>query len=192
MNLEKRLANPDWEAITFIADSSEGVNWKRIVKTDSEESGKLKAGSVTLHDPDYCAPPPWLSLKRAEEVYKLHFKNKKIPDFKNKKIASKIFWKTFKPKAQKPSDSDYSSFFSNGTKEPPKNMIKKVAKRKRVSLPSDTKIGLTGKKPKSKKNAARLKYYRKNKVSSILAKHPDITLADIKYDIKRGYAKIVS
>lgn len=195
-NWEKRMAKPDWEAITFIAEAPEGINWKRIIKTGSEESGRLKGGSVTLYDPMYCAPPPWLNLKRAEEVYRIHFEGKKIPDFKNRKTASKIFWEIFKPKAKKPSPDDYSPTYLKGIgslpgKEPPKDMIKKVAKRPRVPLPSDAKIGLTSKQPKSKKNIARLKYYRKNKVSSILAKHPDITLADIKYDIKRGYAEIV-
>ena len=44
---------------------------------------------------------------------------------------------------------------------------------------------------KSGKNIARLKLYRKSKVSTILAKNPEIKLGDIKYDIRNKYAEIV-
>jgi hypothetical protein len=70
-------------------------------------------------------------------------------------------------------------------------MTEQVATRKRVTIPSDAKIGATGKQPKSEKNIARLKFYRRAKLSSILEKNPEITLADIKYDIKYEYAEIV-
>ena len=70
-------------------------------------------------------------------------------------------------------------------------MTEQVTKRKRVTIPSDAKIGATGKQPKSEKNIARLKLYRRTKLSNILEKNPEVTLADIKYDIKCGYAEIV-
>ena len=65
-------------------------------------------------------------------------------------------------------------------------------KRARVTIEPTAKIGATGKQPKSEKNVARLALYRKSKLSTILEKHPEITLADIKYDIKCGYAEIVA
>tara|TARA_R110000824_G_scaffold65405_1_gene170338 strand:+ start:839 stop:1261 length:423 start_codon:yes stop_codon:yes gene_type:complete len=85
-------------------------------------------------------------------------------------------WKYFKPEKE----------------EKPLNTNKpQQVKRKRIVFPNETRIQATRKQPKSEKNIARLKLYRRTKLGSILERNPEVTLTDIKYDIKCGYAEIV-
>jgi hypothetical protein len=196
-----------WEAIVFVNNTPAGIDWTRIVSTTDRDVGKLKGGSASLLDPEKYAPPPWLTPNKAAEIWKLHTrKNKK---FKDKKEASLVFWKHFKTKAKKPKYEDFSKhhLIREGlwkeeeteavvsVREKPKRSLGadmvKQAKRKRMILSETAKIGATGKQPKSEKNIARLKLYRKSKVSTILAKNPEIKLGDIKYDIRNKYAEIV-
>ena len=86
-------------------------------------------------------------------------------------------WKYFKPeKEEKPLN---------------KSKPKTSSKRTLSVFPNETRIQATGKQPKSEKNIARLKLYRRTKLGGILERNPEVTLTDIKYDIKCGYAEIV-
>ena len=190
-----------WDAITFMNNTPSGIDWKRVVLTKDIEVGQLKGGSAHLYDPEKYVCPSWLSLKKATEIWKLHTgKNK---EFTSKEQTKAVFWKYFKKKAVKPIYEDFSPHYlkrigewkdddeSKNLNPVGADMTEQVTKRKRVTIPSDAKIGATGKQPKSEKNIARLKLYRRTKLSSILEKNPEVTLADIKYDIKCGYAEIV-
>ena len=197
-----------WDAITFMNNTPAGIDWTRIVLTKDTEVGRIKGGSAFLYNPEKYTSLGWLTCEKASEILKKHTGRRK--KFKDKEQAALALWKYFKPKAKKPVYEDFSPYHlkkigkwkdENGIKyppttEPPKNLLgadmtKQVEKRKRVAIPSDAKIGTTGKQPKSEKNIARIKLYRRSKVSTILSKNLEITLADIKYDIKRGYAEIV-
>ena len=200
-----------WDVITFMNNTPSGIDWTRIVLTTSTEVGQLRGGSAHFHDPEKYVCPSWLSLKKATEIWKLHTgKNK---EFTSKEQTKAVFWKYFKKKAVKPIYEDFSphhlkrvgewkddewkddetkwskSFLK--ARDANRHKDREVTKRKRVTIPSDAKIGATRKQPKSEKNIARLKLYRRTKLSNILEKNPEVTLADIKYDIKCGYAEIV-
>ena len=189
-----------WDAITFMNNTPAGIDWKRIVLTKDIEVGQLKGGSAHLYHPEKYVCPSWLNLKKASEIWKIHTgKNK---EFTSKEQTKAVFWKYFKKKAVKPIYEDFSPHYlkrigewkddeSKNLNPVGADMTEQPAKRKRVTIPSDAKIGTTGKQPKSEKNIARLKLYRRTKLSSILEKNPEVTLADIKYDIKCGYAEIV-
>ena len=201
-NGEKRMEERDSCAvITFMNNTPSGIDWTRIVLTTSTEVGQLRGGSAHFHDPEKYVCPSWLSLKKATAIWKLHTgKNK---EFTSKEHLKVVFWKYFKKKAVKPIYEDFSPHYlkrigewkdddeSKNLNPVGADMTEQVTKRKRVTIPSDAKIGATGKQPKSEKNIARLKLYRRTKLSSILEKNPEVTLADIKYDIKCGYAEIV-
>lgn len=190
-----------WDAITFMNNTPAGIDWKRIVLTKDIEVGQLKGGSAHLYDPEKYVSPSWLNLKKASEIWKIH--TRKDKEFKSKEDATLAFWKYFKKKAVKPIYEDFSPYYlkrigewkeddeSKNLNPVGADMPEQATKRKRVTIPSDAKIGATGKQPKSEKNIARLKFYRRAKISTILEKNPEVTLADIKYDIKCGYAEIV-
>jgi len=198
-----------WEVITFMNNTPSGIDWTRIVLTTDNEIGQLKGGSAHLLDPEKYAPPPWLTPKKATEIWKLHTgKNK---EFKDKEDAKDVFWKYFRPKAVKPIYEDFSIYYlkrigkwkeegedNSSPLEKPKRSLgedmsaaAKATTRKRTTIPGDAKITTTGKQPKSEKNLARLKFYNRAKVSTVLENHPEVSMADIKYDIKNGYAEIV-
>ena len=198
------------EFITFVNNTPDGIDWKRIVITSEFEINKLKGGAAHLGNPKEYNRPGWLSAGKATEIWELHTgKNKEFHTEKNKDSVSgqdtaTIFWKYFKKKAVRPSYEDFSPYYlkkvgkwkeddeSKNLNPVGVNMTEQAApKRKRITIPGDSKIGVTGKQPKSEKNIARLNLYRRGKLSSILEKNPEITLADIKYDIKCGYAEIL-
>lgn len=197
------------DVITFMNNTPSGIDWKRVVITKSTEVGKLKGGSAQLYDPKEYVCPSWLSAKKAKEIWKLH--TGKNREFTSGDQTKTVFWKYFKDTAVTPSYRDFSSnhlrsigewkeedennHLNSGGVEMAEKAAEKeakpVTKRKRITIPSDAKIGTTGKQPKSPKNIERVKLYRRSKLSTILEKNPGVTLADIKYDIKCGYAEIV-
>jgi len=203
---EQQIAHEDkifrntntWDVITFVNNTPSGIDWKRIVLIKDTEVGKIRAGSAHLHDPEKYAPPSWLTTSKAAEIWKLYTRKNK--EFKDKKQASLVLWKHFKPKAKKPKYEDFSKHYlireglwkdeETGATAPVLDRVEQP-KRKRTTLSETAKIGATGKQPKSEKNIARLKLYRRSKVSTILAKNPEIKLGDIKYDIRNKYAQIV-
>ena len=71
------------------------------------------------------------------------------------------------------------------------SVVDQKVKRTLSVFPNETRIQATGKQPRSEKIIARLKLYRRTKLGGILERNPEVTLTDIKYDIKCGYAEIV-
>ena len=94
-------------------------------------------------------------------------------------------WKYVKPKKEEKLLNINKPKTSTG-----EGMESQQVKRERSTLPPETKIQATGKQPKSTKNIERLEHYQGNQVSDILS-NSGIRMADIKYDIKHGYAEIV-
>jgi len=190
------------ETLVFVNNTPDGIDWTRVVLTDNSRIGDLIAGSAYFSDPAKYSAPPWLTPTKATEIYELHTGQKRI--FETKKEAHNIFWNYFRPFVKKAEEKDFGSRVSVSRKPEEKiehqtgdkmsDTVKKPTptKRARVTIEPTAKIGTTGKQPKSEKNVARLALYRKSKLSTILEKHPEITLADIKYDIKCGYAEIVA
>lgn len=201
----------EWEAITFILDDNNTPDYTRIVRTLSKEIGRLRGGSPTLHDPAHFAAPSWLTVERAEDIYKLHVKNNKPIEFKNKKEAAQKLWDILLPKAQLPQKMDYNYSYrmaldtvaeamTSTLKDDESITAEDLVKATRTPLPKeqkkstlspDTKIRKTAKSPKSEKNALRISNYRGSTIKAILARNPDLKKADIKYDLKHGYAKIL-
>jgi len=182
-----------WDVITFVNNTPSGIDWKRIVLTNDLEVGKLRGGSANIYDPEKYAPPSWLTLSKATELWKLH--TGKSKQFETKKDAQMAFWKYFYNKAKQVKDEDLSITRLVSTPEKPKRSLAsdlvKQAKTKVSPLLENNKIKPTGKQPKSEKNAARLKLYKNQTVKQIIEKHPDIKMGDIKYDLRCGYAEIV-
>lgn len=201
----------EWEAITFILDDDNVPDYTRIVRTLSKEIGRLKEGSPTLHDPTHFAAPPWLTMERAAEIYKVHVKGNKPVKFKDRKEATQVLWDVLLPKAQLPQKMDYNYSYRKALDTVAEKMSSTLkaeefvtaddlvkatrtplpAKQKKSTLSPDTKIRKTAKSHKSKKNAERVSHYQSNTVETILTRYPDLKKADIKYDLKHGYAKIV-
>lgn len=186
------------ETLVFVNNTPDGIDWTRIVLTDNSKIGDLIAGSAYFSDPAKYSAPPWLTPKKASEVYEKHTGKKRV--FESKKEAHNIFWNYFRPFVKQAEAIDFRSATVGQKLENKPQTGDKMAdtvekptpvKRARVTIEPTAKIGTTGKRPKSEKNVARLALYRKSKLSTILEKHPEITLADIKYDIKCGYAEIV-
>ena len=179
-----------YEFITFVNNTPDGIDWKRIVITSEFEIKDLKGGSAHMGNPKEYACPHWLSLKKATEIWKLH--TGKTKEFKTKEEARSIFWKYFRKKAVKPTRKDYSSY-SLGEPSVKVSKPQKVSKpRNKMHLNGTEKIGYTGKQPRSKKNLNRLrKFYTGDLSVSTICQDPQISMADIKYDIRQGYAEIV-
>lgn len=190
------------ETLVFVANTPDGIDWTRIVLTDNSKIGDLIAGSAYFSDPAKYSAPPWLSTQKATEIYELHTGERRT--FESRKEAHNIFWNYFRPFVKPAEEKDFGKAAhlrkpeekqtETKTGEKMAATVKKPepTKRTRVTIDPSSKIAATGKQPKSEKNAARLALYRRSKLSTILEKHPEITLADIKYDIKCGYAEILA
>ena len=57
------------EFITFVNNTPDGIDWKRIVITSEFEINKLKGGSAHLGNPKEYNRPGWLSAGKATEIW---------------------------------------------------------------------------------------------------------------------------
>ena len=191
------------DAIVFLADTPQGVNYKNIVRTDSYYVGRLKGGSAVFRDPSTVSRPPWMTPDKMLMLHGLYNKKKKAKINITEKVDEKkellILWKLFLPLAREVKEEDYSNSFLEhklGDTTTPKPKPKKVVTKERDSiiLSPHAKILKTDKIPKSEKNKKRQEHYDGSKVSVLTHRtlYMGLTLADIKYDIKCGYAKIIT
>ena len=191
------------DAIVFLADTPQGVNYKNIVRTDSYYVGRLKGGSAVFRDPSTVSRPPWMTPDKMLMLHGLYNKKKKAKINITEKVDEKkellILWKLLLPLAREVKEEDYSNSFLEhklGDTTTPKPKSKKVVTKERDSiiLSPHAKILKTDKIPKSEKNKKRQEHYDGSKVSVLTngTLYMGLALADIKYDIKCGYAKIIT
>ena len=183
----------DVKVIAFVNNTPDGPDYKRAVITTVGEVHKIKGGSPLLYDPDRFSARTWINSENYYKVWNMHSKKKlgKVPSIKidEKKKYTEKLWKLMEPIAVKPAEKDMTGVVVETPEKEPK--VKKVAPVKTGSVFSNESIiQATGKIAKSEKNAARHKLYKKVKVKILLSKN-SIKLADIKYDIKSGYAEVV-
>lgn len=193
------------DAIVFLADTPQGVNYKNIVRTDSYHVGRLKGGSAVFRDPSDISRPPWLTPDKMLMLHDLYNKSKKTKIDISEKVSEKkellLLWKLLLPLAREVKEEDYSNSFLQHklgdttvpkSKPKPKKVVTK--ERDNIILSPDAKILKTDKIPKSEKNKKRQEHYDGSKVSVLTHKtlYMGLTQADIKYDIKCGYAKIIT
>jgi hypothetical protein len=183
----------DVKVIAFVNNTPDGPDYKRAVITTVGEVHKIKGGSPLLYDPDRFNARTWISSERYYKVWNIHSKKKlgKVPNIKieeREKYTEKL-WSLIEPIAVKPAEKDMTGVVVETPEKEPK--VKKKAPVKTNSVVNENSIiQATGKQAKSEKNAARHKLYKKVKVKTILSKN-GLKLADIKYDIKSGYAEVV-
>ena len=191
------------DALVFLADTPQGVNYKNIVRTDSYYVGRLKGGSAVFRDPSTVSRPPWMTPDKMLMLHNMYNKKKKIKIDISGKVNEKkellILWKLLLPLAREVSEEDYSNSFLEhklGDTITPKPKPKKAMTKERnnIVLSPDAKILKTDKIPKSDKNKKRQEHYDGSTVSVLTngTLYMGLTLADIKYDIKCGYAKIIT
>ena len=183
----------DVKVIAFVNNTPDGPDYKRAVITTVGEVHKIKGGSPLLYDPDRFSPRTWINSERYYKVWNTHSKKKlgKVPNIKidEKKKYTEKLWKLVEPVAVKPAEKDMTGAVIETPEK--KSKVKKNTPVKASSIVNENSIiQATGKKAKSEKNAARHRLYKKAKVKTLLSKNT-IKLADIKYDIKSGYAEIV-
>ena len=171
----------DVKVIAFVNNTPDGPDYKRAVITTVGEVHKIKGGSPLLYDPDRFSARTWINSEKYYKVWNTHSKKKlgKVPNIKieEKKKYTEKLWSLMEPIAVKPAKEDMTSAVIETPEKTPK--VKKTAP-----------VKATGKLAKSEKNAARHKLYKKAKVKTLLSKN-GLKLADIKYDIKSGYAEVV-
>jgi hypothetical protein len=182
------------KVIAFINNTPDGIDYKRVVITTVSNVGKLKGGSALLYDPQRFSGRTWLNGEKYYKIWNMYSKKKlgKVPSFNGdrQEYAHKL-WNLMKPIAVKPTEKDLSNHYVDSPVKENKPAVKESKPVKAgVILTDDSIIQATGKEAKSEKNAARHKLYKKVKVKTILSKN-SIKLADIKYDIKSGYAEVV-
>ena len=183
----------DVKVIAFVNNTPDGPDYKRAVITTVGEVHKIKGGSPLLYDPDRFSARTWINSEKYYKVWNTHSKKKlgKVPNIKieeTKKYTEKL-WSLMEPIAVKPAKEDMTSAVIETPEKTPK--VKKSAPVKTSSMfNNESIIQATGKLAKSEKNAARHKLYKKAKVKTLLGKN-GLKLADIKYDIKSGYAEVV-
>ena len=192
--MEKQLNKT--EVIAFISNTNDGIDWKRVVLTTVENVGKLKGGSALLYDPDRFSGRTWLNAEKHFMLYNMYSKKKLKEHAKlngNRQKMSHQIWQLVKPHAVKPADKDLSSHYVHSpVKEDTPVVTESKPVKASVGINDESIIKATGKKAKSPTNNARHKLYKVTKVKEIIRRSKDtIKLADIKYDIKSGYAEIV-
>jgi len=182
----------DVKVIAFVNNTPNGPDYKRAVITTVGEVHKIKGGSPLLYDPDRFSGRTWLNAEKHFMLYNMYSKKKLKEHAKlngDRQKMSHQLWQLINPHAVKPEAKDMTSVVVETPEKEPK--VKKVAPVKTGSVFSNESIiQATGKIAKSEKNAARHKLYKKVKVKTLLSKN-SIKLADIKYDIKSGYAEVV-
>ena len=194
--MQKELKNQlnKTEVIAFISNTPDGIDWKRVVLTTVENVGKLKGGSALLYDPNRFSGRNCLNAEKHFMLYNMYSKKKLKEHAKldgDRQKMSHQIWQLVKPHAVKPTEKDLSNHYVDSPVKEDKPVVKKSKPVKAsVGITNESVIQATGKEAKSEKNAARHRLYKKTKVKTLLSKNT-IKLADIKYDIKSGYAEIV-
>ena len=182
----------DVKVIAFVNNTPDGPDYKRAVITTVGEVHKIKGGSPLLFDPDRFSARTWLNAEKHFMLYNMYSKKKLKEHAKlngNRQKMSHQLWQLVTPHAVKPTEKDMTGAVIETPEKTPK--VKKTAPVKTNSIfNNESIIQATGKLAKSEKNAARHKLYKKAKVKTLLGKN-GLKLADIKYDIKSGYAEVV-
>ncbi len=187
--------------ITFLGDLPCSTDHFVITEDCPKICGGLRAGSPMMYNPDKYAPPGWLTLKRAADMYQEHTGRRK--EFTTRKEAQEFLFEYFKPLAVEPTDDDFSDWYlkkrdeeqsvdNKDVKWRPLALKMDTPKRTHTALPLDSKILRNEQKvAKSDKNKERHALYTGSKtIKEILDENPDIKPADIKYDIRCGYGLV--
>lgn len=182
----------DVKVIAFVNNTPDGPDYKRAVITTVGEVHKIKGGSPLLYDPDRVTSRAWLNAEKHFMLYNMYSKKKLKEHAKlngDRQKMSHQLWQLINPHAVKPAEKDMTQAVIQTPEK--KLKVKNKAPVKAQSVVNENNIiQATGKQAKSETNAARHKLYKKAKVKTLLSKN-GLKLADIKYDIKSGYAEIV-
>ena len=174
--------------INFIYFTDE--TYKRVIRHTMSEMHKLKGGGIFVGDPNVMAPGD--TLKQYLKIYNTLVK-RKVKSFDSHKEAQIKLYNLGYKKAVCMEDTDMKNIFQTKKIDIPKpnNHCKTV--RGRDPWDTDWLIELTDLQPMSLKNQERLKSYvwPKNITPTIdmILEASDLSINDIKYDIKLGYIK---
>ena len=185
------------DSLVFVINTPDGTNYKRILKTNAYHVGRLKAGSPVFNDPSEISRPPWLTSSKFLMLYNMYSKKKKVKVAVTQKELIEL-WQILLTQAEKPKDQDYSenylkSNFGDTLEPKQKTVVRDTKPRENKSIDVNNKIKHTNKEAKSEKNKLRISLYSGDiEIYKLLEKHKNLSLADIKYDIKCGYAEIIT
>ena len=182
---QQKIDNDDITFIYFTDDS-----YKRVIKFGMRNMHKVKGGGVSVGDPKVMAPSS--TVDQYVRMYNVHVKNK-VKTFDNPKEAQIKLYNIAYKKAVFMEETDMKNIYQTKKVDIPKPNNHCKTARGRDPWDTDWLIELTDLQPMSFKNRERLKSYvwPKNITPTIdmILEMGDLSINDIKYDIKLGYIK---